>query len=99
MCSTHIAEELWSRLGRVGTITYAQWPTYDDSLLVDNSVQIVVQVNGKIRQHLEIERDTSRDKMQELALADDKVKEELADKEVKKVIAVPNKLVNIVIGK
>ncbi len=95
----HIAEELWSRLGHVGTITYAQWPSYDETQLVDNSVQIVVQVNGKVRQHLEIERDTSRDKMQEIALADEKVKEELADKEIKKVIAVPNKLVNIVVGK
>lgn len=95
----HIAEELWSRLGHVGTITYAQWPSYDETQLVDNSVQIVVQVNGKVRQHLEIERDTSRDKMQEIALADERVKEELADKEIKKVIAVPNKLVNIVVGK
>ncbi|KRN81427.1 leucine--tRNA ligase [Ligilactobacillus acidipiscis] len=95
----HIAEELWSRLGHVGTITYAQWPSYDETQLVDNSVQIVVQVNGKVRQHLDIERDTSRDKMQEIALADEKVKEELADKEIKKVIAVPNKLVNIVVGK
>lgn len=95
----HIAEELWSRLAHVGTITYAQWPSYDETQLVDNSVQIVVQVNGKVRQHLDIERDTSRDKMQEIALADEKVKEELADKEIKKVIAVPNKLVNIVVGK
>lgn len=95
----HIAEELWSKLGHVGTLTYASWPTYEESKLVDDSVQIVVQVNGKVRQRLDIARDTSRDQMQEMALADEKVKEELADKEVKKVIAVPNKLVNIVVGK
>lgn len=95
----HIAEELWSKLGHVGTITYASWPTYEESKLVDDSVQIVVQVNGKVRQRLDIARDTPRDQMQEIALADEKVKEELADKEVKKVIAVPNKLVNIVVGK
>ena len=95
----HIAEELWSKLGHVGTITYAQWPTYDETKLVDDSVQIVVQVNGKVRQHLDIARDTSRDAMQELALADEKVKEALTGKEIKKVIAVPNKLVNIVVGK
>lgn len=95
----HLAEEIWTKLGHVGTITYAQWPSYDDSKLVDNSVQIVVQVNGKVRQHLEISRDTTRDEMQELALADEKVKEELVGKEIKKVIAVPNKLVNIVVGK
>ncbi|HIW88703.1 MAG TPA: leucine--tRNA ligase [Candidatus Ligilactobacillus excrementipullorum] len=95
----HLAEELWSKLGHVGTITYAQWPTYDETKLVDNSVQIVVQVNGKVRQHLDIDRDTSRDAMQELALADEKVKEALTGKEIKKVIAVPNKLVNIVVGK
>ncbi|GKS82272.1 leucine--tRNA ligase [Ligilactobacillus pabuli] len=95
----HIAEELWSKLGHVGTITYAQWPTYDETKLVDDSVQIVVQVNGKVRQHLDIARDTSRDAMQELALADEKVQEALTGKEIKKVIAVPNKLVNIVVGK
>ncbi|MBN7275705.1 leucine--tRNA ligase [Ligilactobacillus pobuzihii] len=95
----HIAEELWSKLGHVGTLTYASWPTYEESKLVDDSVQIVVQVNGKVRQRLDIARDTPRDQMQEMALADEKVKEELADKEVKKVIAVPNKLVNIVVGK
>lgn len=95
----HLAEELWSKLGHVGTITYAQWPTYDETKLVDDSVQIVVQVNGKVRQHLDIARDTSRDAMQELALADEKVQEALTGKEIKKVIAVPNKLVNIVVGK
>ncbi|GEN48817.1 leucine--tRNA ligase [Ligilactobacillus pobuzihii] len=95
----HIAEELWSKLGHVGTITYASWPTYEESKLVDDSVQIVVQVNGKVRQRLDIARDTPRDQMQEMALADEKIKEELADKEVKKVIAVPNKLVNIVVSK
>lgn len=95
----HIAEELWSKLGNVGTIAYAAWPTYEENKLVDDSVQIVVQVNGKVRQRLDIARDTPRDQMQEMALADEKVKEELADKEVKKVIAVPNKLVNIVVGK
>ena len=92
----HIAEELWSKLGYVGTITYTSWPKYDKSKLVDSSVQIVVQVNGKVRQHLEMGRDLSRDKMQELALADEHIKEELAGKQVKKVIAIPNKLVNIV---
>ncbi|GBG94515.1 leucyl-tRNA synthetase [Ligilactobacillus salitolerans] len=95
----HLAEELWTKLGHVGTITYAAWPSYDESKLINDAVEIVVQVNGKVRQHLEIARDTTRDQMQEIALADEHVKEELAGKEIKKVIAVPNKLVNIVVGK
>lgn len=95
----HIAEELWTKLGHVGSIAYAKWPTYDESKLVENVVEIVVQVNGKIRQHLQVAKDASREELQTLALNDDKIKQELAGKEVKKVIAVPGKLVSIVVAK
>lgn len=56
----HIAEELWSLLGHDETITYEAWPTYDASKLVENTVQMVVQVNGKVRSHIEIDRDAAQ---------------------------------------
>lgn len=95
----HITEELWSKLGHVGSIAYAKWPTYDESKLVEDVVEIVVQINGKVRQHLQVSKDASREELQALALNDERIKQELMDKEVKKVIAVPGKLVSIVVAK
>ena len=95
----HITEELWSKLGHVGSIAYAKWPTYDESKLVEDVVEIVVQINGKVRQHLQVSKDASREELQDLALNDERIKQELADKEIKKVIAVPGKLVSIVVAK
>lgn len=92
----HIAEELWTKLGHVGSITYEPWPKYDASKLVESTVEIVVQVNGKVRQHLKVSKDASRDELEKLALADEHIKEELAGKDIKRVIAVPGRLVNIV---
>lgn len=95
----HITEELWSKLGHVGSIAYAKWPTYDESKLVEDVVEIVIQINGKVRQHLQVSKDASREELQDLALNDERIKQELADKEIKKVIAVPGKLVSIVVAK
>ncbi|MYY63851.1 leucine--tRNA ligase [Lactobacillus salivarius] len=95
----HITEELWSKLGHVGSIAYAKWPIYDESKLVEDVVEIVVQINGKVRQHLQVSKDASREELQALALNDERIKQELVDKEVKKVIAVPGKLVSIVVAK
>ncbi|MDU2137648.1 MAG: class I tRNA ligase family protein, partial [Staphylococcus warneri] len=92
----HIGEELWDTLGHSDTITYQPWPTYNESLLVDDEVEIVVQVNGKLRAKIEIRKDLSKKEMQDLALANDNVKMSIEGKEIKKVIAVPQKLVNIV---
>lgn len=92
----HICEELWSKLGHNETITYQPWPTFDESLLVDDEVEIVVQVNGKVRAKLNIPKDLSKEEMQDLALANDNVKMSIEGKEIKKIIAVPQKLVNIV---
>ncbi|MGX0035653.1 leucyl-tRNA synthetase [Staphylococcus auricularis] len=92
----HIGEELWSRLGHTETITYEPWPSYDESLLVDDEIEIVVQVNGKVRAKAKVPKDISKEDMQEIALANEHVKASLEGKDVKKVIAVPQKLVNIV---
>jgi leucyl-tRNA synthetase len=94
----HIAEELWSRLGGEGSITYAAWPEYDIALTVDNEVEIVVQVNGKIVERLLIPADMEQAEMEQLAHASIKVIEAIAGRSIRKVIAVKGKLVNIVVG-
>ncbi|HEI9058021.1 TPA: leucine--tRNA ligase [Staphylococcus aureus] len=92
----HIGEELWSKLGHEESITYQPWPTYDEALLVDDEVEIVVQVNGKLRAKIKIAKDTSKEEMQEIALSNDNVKASIEGKDIMKVIAVLQKLVNIV---
>lgn len=92
----HIGEELWSKLGHEESITYQPWPTYDEALLVDDEVEIVVQVNGKLRAKIKIAKDISKEEMQEIALSNDNVKASIEGKDIMKVIAVPQKLVNIV---
>lgn len=92
----HIAEELWSLMGHNDTIAYSDWPTYDENELVEDTIQMVVQVNGKVRAHIEVANDEDQDKVKEVALADEKVKEFTDGKTVRKVIVVPNKIVNIV---
>ncbi|MDF0726526.1 leucine--tRNA ligase [Cytobacillus sp. S13-E01] len=92
----HIAEELWEKLGNQGTIAYAAWPAFDEAKLVEAEIEIVIQVNGKVKAKLNVPTDTSREKLAEIAMADISVKEQIEGKTVRKVIAVPGKLVNIV---
>lgn len=92
----HIAEELWEILGNEGGISYVAWPTFDEAALVESEVEIVCQINGKVRAKLMVPVDSSKEALEELALANEQVKEQIAGKTVRKVIAVPNKLVNIV---
>lgn len=94
----HLAEELWMKLGGKESITYVAWPTYDEAWTVDNEVEIVVQVNGKIVDRVNIAADLGEAEMQELAQNLDKVKEAAAGKTIRKVIAVKGKLVNLVVG-
>jgi len=92
----HIAEELWEKLGGTESVTYEAWPTYEEAYTVDNEVEIVVQINGKIVERVMIAADTNEEAMQELAHNLDKVKEATAGKTVRKMIVVKGKLVNIV---
>ena len=92
----HVAEELWSILGHEGTITYEAWPAYDEAKLVDDEVEIVVQINGKVRAKLMVPADATREKLEEIAMGEDSIKEQIDGKTIRKVIAVPGKLVNIV---
>lgn len=92
----HIAEEMWEALGHKDTIAYEPWPQYDPALLTDETVEVVVQIKGKIKARLTVPVDLSQEELKEQALAHERIKDELADKTVTKVIVVPNKLVNIV---
>lgn len=93
----HIAEELWQKLGHAETITYSTWPTFDPSKLVEDEVEVVVQVLGKVRAKVKVAKDISKEDLEAAALADEKVQEFIAGKDVVKVIVIPGKLVNIVV--
>ncbi|WP_339194570.1 leucine--tRNA ligase [Aeribacillus sp. FSL W8-0870] len=92
----HICEELWEKLGHSETIAYESWPAWDESKLVEDEVEIVIQINGKVRAKLLVPNDASKEEMEKIAMDDEKIKEQLEGKTVRKVIAVPGKLVNIV---
>ncbi len=77
--------------------SYVLWPTWDEAKLVENDVEIVVQIKGKVRAKLVVPKDSSREELEKLALANEKIQVEIAGKQVIKVIVVPNKLVNIVV--
>ena len=96
----HLAEDLAARLGEVpgGTVAYEPWPSFDEALLVEDSIEFPVHVNGKLRGHIDITPETSASEIEELALACEKVQQFLSGKKVKKIIVVPNKLVNIAVG-
>lgn len=94
----HLAEELWEKLGGVESITYEAWPAYDEAWTVDNEIEIVVQINGKIVDRVMISKDTDEAAMEKMAFELDKVKEATAGKAVRKLIVVKGKLVNIVVG-
>ena len=92
----HMGEELWAILGNDGGISYAPWPTYDEAALVEDEVEVVFQVNGKVRAKSNVPQDLGKDELEKAALANEIVQEYIEGKTVRKVIAVPNKLVNIV---
>ncbi|MBC1498648.1 leucine--tRNA ligase [Listeria welshimeri] len=92
----HLAEELWEILGHTETISYVTWPTYDETKLVEDEVEIVLQVNGKVKSKITIAKSLGKEELEKIAQEDDKMKENLAGKTIRKVIVVPGKLVNIV---
>ena len=92
----HLAEECWAALGEAGMIADAAWPTFDRALLVEDEVTLAVQVNGKLRDTLTAPRGLDRDAAEALALASDKVQRQLNGASPRKVIVVPDRLVNIV---
>ncbi len=93
----HYAEELWQALGNQSSVFAAPWPQHQEAALEKDELLIVVQVNGKLRSRFQVALDTSDDTIKEMALKDERILKFLGDKEIKKVIVVKNKLVNIVI--
>jgi leucyl-tRNA synthetase len=94
-----LGEELWHALG-TDSLAYEPWPGYDETLTKEDEIEVPVQVNGKLRARLMVPVEIASDKakLEAAALADEKVKSQLQGKQVKKMIVVPGKLVNIVIG-
>ena len=92
----HVAEELWSQFGISDTIAYQPWPKYDPAALVENEVEMILQVNGKVRAKVKMAKDTPKEEAEKQALANEHVQKFTAGKDIKKVIVVPNKIVNIV---
>lgn len=93
----HICEEMWEKLGHEGTIAYEAWPTYEEDMLVVSTIEIAVQVNGKVRGRLSINKDQEAESVKQQALELENVKAHTDGKEIKKIIYVPNKIVNIVV--
>ena len=92
----HMGEEIWNIMGHNDTIAYESWPVYDEELCKEDTIEIVVQVNGKLKAKLNIAVDADKDSVMEMAMNDEKVKESIDGKTIVKQIYVPNKLVNIV---
>ncbi|MBN1783932.1 MAG: class I tRNA ligase family protein, partial [Alphaproteobacteria bacterium] len=93
----HIAEELWEKLGHKTSLVFEPWPTYDEKYLIDDEVTVVLQINGKNRSEIIVAKDTDKKELEEKALSDEKIKKFIDGNPVRKIIVVPNKLVNIVI--
>ena len=96
--SPHIAEELWGATGNTPSVFDRKWPEWDEEAAKEETIELVVQVNGKVRAKMMMPAGTPDDEMRRMALADKKIGESIGGKEIKKVIVVRGKLVNIVIG-
>ena len=92
-----ITEEIWSLFGHQNTIAYESWPTYDEEKTLETEFTVVLQVNGKLKDRIVVCEELSDDKLKELALNQEKIKEAISGKEIVKCIVVKNKLINIVV--
>jgi leucyl-tRNA synthetase len=94
----HFAEESWERLGHSSSIFEARWPQWEESLTVEDEVEVVVQIGGKTRSKVSVPRDAAQDQVVAAAQKDAAVKRFVEGKEVRKVVYVPNRLLNLVVG-
>ncbi|KAA3643766.1 MAG: leucine--tRNA ligase, partial [Proteobacteria bacterium] len=94
----HISQTLWQDLGQSGLLAEARWPQVDQSALIQDEVEMVVQVNGKLRAKIKVAAEADKAMVEELALAEDNVQRFVADKTIRKIIVVPKKLVNVVVS-
>lgn len=93
----HICEEMWQMLGNESTLAYEPWPTYDENMLVSETVEMGVQVNGKLRAKIQVAKDADDERVKEIAFGQENVKAHIDGKNIVKVIIVKNKIVNVVI--
>jgi leucyl-tRNA synthetase len=93
----HLAEELWQSLGHQVMLAEMPWPEADPALIIDESVTVAVQVNGKLRATLSLPRDLAGSAAEEAALADEHVRRAMAGKAARRVIVVPNRIINVVV--
>jgi leucyl-tRNA synthetase len=94
----HLAEELWRVLGHSGTLAYEPWPSYDEALTQAEEIEVPIQINGKVRSKVTISAEADDATLEAAALADPRIQELLRGKQVRRVIVVPRKLVNVVVG-
>ena len=94
----HVAEEIWSKLGHEQYIADADWPTWDDAKLVEDTVEMPVQVNGKLRAKINVPADADQDAIESFAKEDENVQAHLDGKTIRKVIVIKGRLINIVVG-
>ena len=93
----HFCEELWESIGETGYVSDQEWPVYDEKYITTDDVVMAIQVNGKMRGSIEVERGTSKEEIETLALSVPNVMKHMEGKALIKVIVVPNKIVNIVV--
>jgi leucyl-tRNA synthetase len=93
----HMAEELWQSLGHNESLAYEPWPEFDPSLAREDSIEVPVQVNGKVRAKINVPTDADAAQLEAAAKADERVAEHLAGKQIVKIVVVPGRLVNIVV--
>lgn len=93
----HISEEMWQIYGHDKTLSYEPWPTYDENKLINDTVEIVVQILGKVKEKMVLKKDLSKEELEEKVLSSEKVKKLINNKTIVKIIVVPNRLVNLVI--
>jgi leucyl-tRNA synthetase len=94
----HIAEELWSQLGHSESIFTASFPEFDESKTIEDTITLIFQVNGKVRDKIEVPRGLSREELEKFATSNERVQKHIGSAEVKKMVVVPDKLVNVVVG-
>ena len=93
----HFCEELWEMLGKKESIANAEWPSYDEKLTIDETITIALQVNGKLRSTVDVDRNIDKAELEKIALADEKIIAHIEGKAIVKTIVVPQRLVNIVV--
>jgi leucyl-tRNA synthetase len=93
----HVAEELWARLGHEQSVVWSDFPSADPALLVEDEVEVPVQVSGKVRSRIRLPRGAGEEAARTAALADDKVRAAVGGRDVRRVVVVPDRLVNVVV--